>query len=424
MKIILSLLLITSTAFAQYKNVKISSGSAFGGPSEPSITFSQTEPNVLVGGAILNEVFLSADTGHTWETIQLKSKYGVYGDPCIISDANGDFYYFHLSDPEGKGWASTQLLDRIVVQRSKNNGKRWSKGASIGLDHPKDQDKEWAIADPSTGNIYCTWTQFDLYDSKQAGDSSIILFSSSSNKGKSWSEPVRINDQAGLCLDNDSTAEGAVPAVGPNGEIYVAWSFDEKIYFNRSKNQGKTWLPKNKIVARQPGGWTQDIPGINRCNGLPVTLCDISGGANNGTIYINWTDQRRGANNTDVFVAKSTDGGETFSDPIKVNSDDGEAQQFFTWMTIDQSTGHLYAVFYDRRNYNDNRTDVYLATSSDGGETWTDEKISEEAFTPEDWVFFGDYTNITASNGKVRPIWTRYDADKKELSIYTAIINK
>lgn len=29
------------------------------------------------------------------------------------------------------------------------------------------------------------------------------------------------------------------------------------------------------------------IPGIVRCNGLPVTVCDLSGGQNQGTIYIN-----------------------------------------------------------------------------------------------------------------------------------------
>jgi hypothetical protein len=35
--------------------------------------------------------------------------------------------------------------------------------------------------------------------------------------------------------------------------------------------------------------------------GLPVTKCDLSGGAYNGTIYVNWTDQRNGEDNTDVF---------------------------------------------------------------------------------------------------------------------------
>ena len=40
----------------------------------------------------------------------------VFGDPCVISSPTGDFYYFHLSDPEGQGWRSDMLLDRIVCQ--------------------------------------------------------------------------------------------------------------------------------------------------------------------------------------------------------------------------------------------------------------------------------------------------------------------
>jgi len=36
-------------------------------------------------------------------------------------------------------------------------------------------------------------------------------------------------------------------------------------------------------------------------------------------------------------------------------------------------------------------------------------------------VFFGDYTNITAHNGRIRPIWAR--ADGVSMSIWTAIID-
>jgi hypothetical protein len=78
-------------------------------------------------------------------------------------------------------------------------------------------------------------------------------------------------------------------------------------------------------------------------------------------------------------------------------------------MAIDQVTGFIYIVFYDRRNYTDNRTDVYLAYSTDGGETFVNKQISTNPFTPNQNIFFGDYTNITAYNNKVIPIWTRMD---------------
>ena len=113
-------------------------------PCEPSIAISQKNPKIIIAGSILDNVYRSTDGGHTWKQKTLESSLGVYGDPCVISSPNGDFYYLHLSDPEGKGWSSDMLLDRIVCQHSKNNGKKWSDGGSIGLEHPKDQDKEWA----------------------------------------------------------------------------------------------------------------------------------------------------------------------------------------------------------------------------------------------------------------------------------------
>lgn len=116
-----------------------------------------------------------------------------------------------------------------------------------------------------------------------------------------------------------------------------------------------------------PGGWNIGIPGLDRANGLPITKCDLSGGANHGTIYINWCDQRNGTGNTDVWLSKSTDGGNTCSPPAKVNDDNSNKHQFLTWMDIDQTKGNLYFVFYDRRAYSDNRTDVFIAISNDGG---------------------------------------------------------
>ena len=90
-------------------------------------------------------------------------------------------------------------------------------------------------------------------------------------------------------------------------------------------------------------------------------------------------------------------------------------------LTIDQTTGYLYTLFYDRRNYSDSQTDVYLAVSKDGGITFENHKISESPFTPLSYVFFGDYINISAHQGVVRPIWTRYE--NGQLSVWTAIIN-
>lgn len=406
----------------EIKNILLDDSGFLYQPCEPSIAINQKNTENIVAGAILNKVYVTEDGGKTWQKGKLSSSLGVFGDPCIISDKKGNFYYFHLSDPDQKGWMSEKILDRIVGQRSKDGGKTWNDGGYMGAHHPKDQDKEWAIANPKNGHLYATWTQFDKYDSKAPEDKSNILFSYSKNKGKTWSDAIAINQISGDCIDDDGTTEGAVPAVGPKGEIYVAWSLNEKIYFDRSLDKGKTWLAEDRVAADQPGGWTIHIPGLNRSNGMPIILSDVSKSSTRGNIYINWADQRNGKDDTDIWMCKSSDGGNSWSQPLRINDDKPGKQQFLTWMSIDQTTGYLYVVFYDRRNHEDLSTDVYLAYSTDGGETFTNKKISETPFIPGKAPFFGDYNNISSHEGRICPIWTRDDNGKT--SVWTSVISQ
>lgn len=399
-------------ANSQYQNILLTST---GSPNEPAICMDPKNTNILVAGSNLNFYYYSSNGGYNWTRGTLTSSYSVWGDPAITVDTNGHFYYGHLTNPSG-----SYFIDRIVVQKSTNGGVNWNDGAYTGYIPPKQQDKEWLCVDRRNNNIYMTWTQFDRYGSASPTDSSAILFSRSTNAGESWSDALRINKIAGDCVDEDNTVEGAVPCVGPNGEIYTSWSGPLGIVFDKSTDAGITWLTEDKFVTTQPGGWDFAIPGIYRSNGLPVTACDLSNGPHRGTIYINWTDQRNGTLDTDVWLIKSTDGGNTWSNVIRVNDDAPGKQQFFTWMTIDQMTGHLYFVFYDRRNHSGNQTDVYMARSTDGGATFTNFKVSESPFTPTSSVFFGDYTNVAAHAGKIRPIWARLSGS---MSIYTAIVD-
>jgi hypothetical protein len=115
------------------------------------------------------------------------------------------------------------------------------------------------------------------------------------------------------------------------------------------------------------------------------------------------------------------DSGDTWSAPARVNDDPPGRQQFFTWMTVDPVTGYLWFVFYDRRNYADEQTDVWCACSRDGGNTFHNFKVSESPFFPTSNIFFGDYTGISACNQIVRPIWTRLHDGK--LSAWVAIVD-
>ncbi len=410
-------LILPLSLLAQPKNIMI--GDTYN-PEEPSIYINPKNPALIMAGANISRCYLSQDTGRTWTMTTLTSNSGVWGDPCISADTAGNFLFLHLANPpQGQG----HWIDRIVFQKYNIGNQNWTTDSYMGLstDTLKAQDKEWIAVDPGNNNMYVTWTEFDKYGSKNPLDSSRILFSRSIDGGSSWSIPIRLSRQAGDCIDSDSTVEGAVPAIGPNGEIYVAWAGPNGLVFDRSLDSGKTWLNNDIAIDPMPGGWDYDVAGISRCNGLPITKCDVSNGPNHGTIYVNWTDQRNGLQNVDVWLSKSTDGGNTWSSPVRVNDDTTQRVQFFTWMDVDQSTGYLYFVFYDRRNHNDSLTDVYMAVSKDGGSTFANYQISESPFLPSHTIFFGDYNNISVQNGIIRPIWTRLH--NGQLSIWTALIN-
>jgi len=405
-------------------NVKIDDNQSPMEPNEPSIFMNPKNTDQLVGGANIDKVYYSSDGGLTWNVNEISSPTnGVWGDPTIVCDTSGNFYFFHLSDPSHGGWYSPNFLDRIVCQKSTDGGVTWSDGSFMGIDSNRVQDKQWTVVDwsnsPYRNTMYTTWTKFDVYGVSTPTDSSVIMFSKSVDEGVSWSHAKRINKVAGDCVDGDYTVEGAVPCVGPNGEVYVSWASAAGIIFDRSLDSGNTWLTNDVFVTTIPGGWDYSIPGLQRANGLPVTCCDISNSSYRGNIYINWTDQSNGTTDTDVWFIKSTDGGNTWSTKKRVNDDPAGKQNFLTWMAVDDVTGYIYVVFYDRRNYTNNQTDVYIAYSTDGGDTFVNQKISATPFTPTTGLFFGDYINITAHNNIVRPIWTRTDGGQQ--SIWTAI---
>ncbi len=421
MKTILPLLLFfTLLSNAQFTNVLISNTNS---PKEPCIFIDPNNTNHIFAAANHANYYVSLDAGITWSSNTTATPYGVWGDFCTLIDKDGDFYMFHLSYPNSTNANIDDWLDRIVCQKSTDNGATFSQVTYFGLnvDPLKDQDKEWAIQDRNNGNIYATWSEFDTYGSTDLTCKSRIMFTKSTDKGATWTTAIKINEVDGNCIDEDLTVEGAVPAVGPNGEVYVSWAGPAGIVFNKSTDFGVTWLSNDILVDTQPNGWDFSVPGIDRCNGLPITLCDKSGGVNNGTIYINWSDQRNGTNDTDIWMKKSTDGGNTWGSAIRINDDIAGKHQFFTWMDIDQTNGNLYCVFYDRRNHSDNTTDVYLARSTDGGNTWQNVLISDTPFLPTDTVFFGDYNGISAHNGMIRPIWKRLH--NGNASVWTALIN-
>lgn len=428
-KIFIFLLYIPSLLFSQsdtslYHNILVASNLEH--LSEPCITQNPTNSNEYAVGANLDAAFISIDGGKTWEYDTLGCEKYTWGDPCLVSNTKGDFFFFHLQKQNYS--AEESRLEKIICQKYNKKRSDWIPISAVSCDTPKSVDKEWACIDtfaksPYKNRIYLGWTLMDELESEKAKDSSNIYLAHSDDDGKTWSHAFKISQLAGNCEDKNGTTSGTNICVGLNGALYVTWANRKKIFFDRSFDGGRSWLIKDVEVANEPGGWYYNVPGLTRAIGFPTMSCDVSNGAYRGNIYVSWSDQRNGKKNTDVFLVSSKDSGQTWTKPIKVNTDNGKAHNFMSSMTTDAVTGYIYVVFYDRRRYqNVALTDVYLAISKDGGKTFVNTKINKYPFTPVDLGFLGDYISITARNGIVRPVWTQMNIQGKTY-LYTAIIN-
>ncbi len=413
---------LTGLCLAQFQNIQINSDTLTT-CNEPGIALNPLNPQNIVVGVNNTYFFSTFDGGMTWTEGKMYSSYGVWGDPSLAFDLNGNLYFGHLS---GEPPLSGRWADRIVIQKSTDGGLTWNDGTYTGLNRPKNEDKEWVSVDLVSNiyrnNIYTAWTEFDRLFEPDTSYKSRILFSRSTDEGETWSPALQISETEGNCMDDDSTTEGAVPAIGPNGEIYIAWAGPDGIVMDRSFDGGISFGDDIFVTEHVGGwGWGYEIEGIYG-NGLPQTICDTSSFQFRGTVYILWADQRNGLLNPDIFLIKSTDQGDTWGEIKKVNDDSSSRPQFFPWMCIDPVTGIMYIVYYDRRNTISAMTEVYLARSTDGGETFENYLISESAFEAQFQEFIGDYTNVIAYNGKIYPVWTR--SDQFGRSIIMALIDE
>ncbi len=397
---------------AQYQNIRVGEPINPGEPQEPSIVMNPNNTNLILVGSNTDNYYYSTNAGLTWQNGILSSSFGAIGDPCVLVDETDNYYYFHLV-PD---------LSRVVCQKSTSLGNSWSNGTFTGVNGTKENDKEWATIDRGNGMIYLTWAQFDVHGSPSPLDSSEIRLSRSTDRGLSWSTPAIISDKKGDAAAGNYSDHAPMPAIGLHHEVYVAWMGPEGLMFDKSTDDGLTWLDNDVNVSGSHIRWLLfNIPGVSISPGFPIMNCDLSLGTNRGSIYICWTDQQSGTDDTDVWLVKSTDGGVTWSSRIRVNDDPPGRHQFFAWMTVDQTNGYLYFVFYDRRNHSSTATDVFMALSTDGGTTFSNFMVSESPFTPSQSDYLGHYIGVSAHSNIVRPVWTRIDNHFP--SLWTAIID-
>ncbi|HWF89311.1 MAG TPA: sialidase family protein [Pyrinomonadaceae bacterium] len=422
---LLALLVISCASVSAQQVVRITEPDAIN-PAEVTIAINPKNPDNMIAASFQtgrppkpragSYHYVTFDGGKTWKTVSTPDpKNLVQGDDVLAFSNDGVAYHAHLSFDGIRLARPVRAENGMIVNVSKDGGNTWTEGTPA-INHINSvtpfEDKPGLVVDNAPGsrfkgNVYLAWTRFDVYGSSNPEHHSQIYFTRSTDQGQTFSMPFRISDTGGDCLDSDNTVEGAVPAVGPNGEVYVVWGGPLGLVFDKSTDGGLTF-GKDKVIGDIPGGWDFGIEGLSRANGMPVTGVDLSNGPNKGTLYVNWIDARNG--DPDVFVMSSPNGGETWTAPVRVNDDalkNGKAQ-FFTWMSIDPADGSVNIVFYDRRDGNGTATGLTLARSVDGGKTFVNHKIDVPSFNVNERVFFGDYSSISAFDGRVVPVFMHF----------------
>jgi hypothetical protein len=368
----------------------------------------------------------SDDAGRTWHLAEgvTPPEYKMSGDVsvtfdnqghailgCIAFDKLGTFNY----------WAHNATRNGIFLKRSLDGGKTWEPQLRTVVAQPTApgipfEDKPWFVADTSksryAGNLYVGWTRWTLADSQ-------MLFSRSTDDGVTWSQPIEIARDRGLPRDDNGALEGFDGVVGPDGTVYGVWSERNQIELVESSDGGATFSKARDIIATQPIMFA--IDGMDRANGFPQIAIDPRGGPKGGSMYITWSDYRNGE--VDIFLSVSTDHGRKWSEPIKVNDDPvhNGADHFFQWLAVDPVNGAVNVVFYDRREDPKNKTQiVVLARSTDGGHTFSNYAWTNTPFDPEG-VFMGDYLGLAASNNRVYGAWPVRQGMEKKTSVQVGV---
>jgi hypothetical protein len=307
----------------------------------------------------------SLDSGVTWTNghvpITVKGHAFVLGfDPSIAVDVSNTFYYaYGVADGSSSG-------PNAIAVASSGNGVNWTLKTPVTY-NPGGQfdDKYWIAADPNkVGTLYVGWD-------RNKGNNQTLFVAVSTNGGNSWTSPIKVNDGT----SRFERVIYAFPAVDPrpgNGTVYMAWLdyAKNKILVDKSTNGGLTW-GGDVAAATTHIGFGIDLG----CNGgrtmTPAPQLGIDG---SGAIYLTYADRAGtgpGGTGMDVYLVKSTNGGVSWSAPVKLNDDTEGAHQYNPALAV-TSTGTVYVSWYDRRNDPGNcSTDIYTTVSIDGGSTFS-----------------------------------------------------
>jgi hypothetical protein len=360
--------------------------------NEPSICVDPTNGNKMaIGWRQFNSVasnFRQAGWGYTtnggmsWTFPGVLENNVFRSDPVLGSNDVGNFFYLSLLQ---------SFFDNMW--RSLDGGQSWTNIAPA-----RGGDKQWFTIDRtnSTGHgfQYQSWsTDGNNYNGRQ--------FTRSTDGGFTWLNPINIpNSPAWGTLDVDT-----------NGNLFlVGVNFNTgQIWCERSTNakNGAVTPTFDQSAAVDLGGDIDLNEPINPVGlvGQLFLAVDRSGTSTNNNVYILASVLPTGfTTGSDVMFVRSTNGGQTFSAPHRINDDPVNHDKWHWMGTLAVApNGRIDVMWLDTRNAaNNTDSQLFYSYSFDGGNTWAPNVQVSNSFDPSlgypNQNKMGDYMTIVSDN--------------------------
>jgi hypothetical protein len=348
----------------------------------------------------------------------------IIGDPTLGCSSSSNFYFGTTAAefPTTGGFRTG-----VSVARSTDGGQSFQSVMAASADGTSHFfDKPWVAVEPgatasaSDDIIHVTYTDFDNSGANCGGVfCTEIEYVKSTDGGVTWTAPQVIDKAVGVATE----VFGSLVDVGPGGNVHIAWErFDpdyqtRSIQTRRSVDDGISFGATSVVSSVVPTGNGTIVQGLFRNF---VDLQGLKVDPSSNAVYVTWNDGRFAQQpdiNSDcqhqqkycfasALLAKSTDGGATWSAPTRVdNGSVGQKVDRIQPALDVDSHGRLWSLYYDRlgafegveRNF---RIEAVVAQSSDGGSSWKRKPVSSRFFptkmdenTPP--FYMGDYNWIT-----------------------------
>jgi len=383
-----------------------------GSQSETFIAINPANGKNVVAGS--NEIqrlpmraMTSFDGGSTFTGVDLplppartNNGFDFGSDPSLAFDSNGNLYYSYIIVFFSSGGSINGT--EMAVSRSSDGGLTWTATYfAPQTGEGQFNDKPMITVDTGSAHhnrIYVAWDNATGNSSSTKNGNNVVV-SYSDDGGVTFSSPVSVSGE----FTGKTGGIGADPYVTSDGTLHVAWQdYAHLVIADASSTDGGNTFSAPHAIALV-GAFQFNVAAQSTRGALVYPAC----GSYRSSLYCSYTNGSDAA--TSVYVAKSTDGGATWSSKAVP----GTGDQFNQWLAVDQSNGSVNVAYYDTGTHGARSTLYTLARSINGGKSYTAAAVAN-APTDETCCVpsvnlgnqYGDYEGLAAAGGIVRPVWT------------------